>query len=513
METVEGTLNPLSPGPEDVTVSNPRKSSGRIQPVFWIVSTFLAAFSLLSANPSITLLSLAVPVGLVLLLWKPGEPPIFLFATGFQWLQITASLHYANFYGATLEQESGGPEMEKAIGLALLGLFVIGLGIKVVLRGNWALMSQSAEREALECSANKLFTVYLGAYVLSTLLGLIAFIIAPIQQLLIATMTIKWVLLYMVAYTFMQKEGPQPLLWFAVALEFCTGLLSFFSQYKTVFFLLLVVTLTTRNFWRFRRVIVAVLICAVVLFASIVWSAIKVDYRKFLNQGTGQQKLEAPVAKRLGKLNELVSNLDQRGFERGVDALMARVTYIYYFSMVMRNVPEPIQFENGKLWGEAVRHVIMPRLFFPNKPAIEDSVRTRLYTGLWVSGAEQGTSISLGYMAESFIDFGPVKMFIPLLFMGAAYGLIYRYFAFKSKIKMIGFGIATSLILFTASNFETSNIKLLGGILVACVVMAAALQLGERKIAGIIGLGWVEEPTETPLLPAKVENNGQGASQ
>jgi hypothetical protein len=125
--------------------------------------------------------------------------------------------------------------------------------------------------------------------------------------------------------------------------------------------------------------------------------------------------------------------------------------------------------------------VLTPRLLFPNKASIDDSARTEKYTGVQVSGTEQGTSISLGYVAESYIDFGVKGMFAPILLLGLFYGLIYRFFADHQRYRVLGFAMATAILVFGAYTIETSNIKLLGGNLMALIVIGLF-----SKIAG----GW-----------------------
>src|SRR5205814_3724135 len=107
-------------------------------------------------------------------------------------------------------------------------------------------------------------------------------------------------------------------------------------------------------------------------------------------------------------------------------------------------------YENGRLWFDAVKHVFTPRAFFPGKGIIDDSARTTYYTGVLVAGLEQGTSISIGYMGESYIDFGPIGMFVPIFFLGLLYGYIYRLFAKHARYKVIGLAVATSTLLFSA---------------------------------------------------------------
>ena len=84
---------------------------------------------------------------------------------------------------------------------------------------------------------------------------------------------------------------------------------------------------------------------------------------------------------------------------------------------------------------------------------------------------ERGTSIGIGYVAESYVDFGPILMFVPIFLLGVFYGLIYRVFVIHSRSKLICTAIATSILIFTASKIETSNIKIVGGTVTALLVV------------------------------------------
>ena len=115
-------------------------------------------------------------------------------------------------------------------------------------------------------------------------------------------------------------------------------------------------------------------------------------------------------------------------------------------------------------------------LFFPDKEVIDDLVRTNLYTG-GVAGISEGTSISLGYVAESYIDFGPIGMFPALFLIGLMFGRIYRgLLRWTASRGLLGMGFATG-VLTGAAALETSFTKAFGGIAVAllvAVLLAAA---------------------------------------
>jgi len=154
-------------------------------------------------------------------------------------------------------------------------------------------------------------------------------------------------------------------------------------------------------------------------------------------------------------------------FIDGMDALVMRISYVNFFALTIENVPSRIPYENGALWKASVTHMLMPRLFFPDKPMLDDSERTRTYTGMNVAGIEQDTSIGIGYVGESYIDYGPIWMFAPIFLLGVLYGVINRFFITATRYKLLGSALAVSVLVFNAYEIETSNTKLLGGVITA----------------------------------------------
>jgi hypothetical protein len=126
----------------------------------------------------------------------------------------------------------------------------------------------------------------------------------------------------------------------------------------------------------------------------------------------------------------------------------------------------------------------MPRLLFPDKPALpNDSDLTNYYTGLYMAGEEQGTSVSLGYVAESYIDFGIYGMFAPILMLGMLLGWFFRFFLTRQNIPIfIGYGLAVTVLL-EAYRFETASVKFLGAIVTAFLVAYVLHRFFIRKLA------------------------------
>jgi hypothetical protein len=218
------------------------------------------------------------------------------------------------------------------------------------------------------------------------------------------------------------------------------------------------------------------------------------DYREFLANSDTANEQAIPIERKVEKLADLVSTVTWQNFTDGMDGLIMRVSYVNFFALALENVPNRVPYENGELWKGSIMHILTPRLLFPDKPMLDDSERTRLYTGVQVSGTESNTSIGIGYVGESYIDFGPVGMFAPICLLGVLYGFINRFFLTRTKYKLLGAALAVSVLIFNAYEIETSNIKLVGGVVSVALVSIAIYVVCGRTVANFLRRSPVREP-------------------
>jgi hypothetical protein len=103
-------------------------------------------------------------------------------------------------------------------------------------------------------------------------------------------------------------------------------------------------------------------------------------------------------------------------------------------------------------------------------------VITARYTGRDVSTL--GTSISIGYVGDSYIDFGLYGAIgIPLI-LGLMYGWMTRQLLILNRTADVAMYLAVVTILFLPlQQFEISSIKLFPGILLQLIVCGAWLRL------------------------------------
>jgi len=431
--------------------------------LFWGICVGFAILGWFTPNGLLTCAAfLALPV-IVFLVWRHGEPPVLLFGCTFQWLQATAAIFYTNHQGVTLEEAFGSYELTAATWLSIVGVIVLAAGVRCAFIGAGRPRQPELEKEAASLDVRKIGTFYVAAFVFSTLILFLASRFWSASQIIAAFASIKWAAVFILCYTVLYQRRGYGLLCGCLVLEFVTGLFGVFSSFKSVFFVLIVAALSFPAALKGTRLIAMIAGLLVLLITGVAWSSIKTDYRAFLTDEMSGPEETLPIERRFDKLSDLTESLTWDNLIEGFDTLILRVSYVNFFALTLENVPSRVPYEHGALWEDAVTRVFMPRVLFPNKSLLDDSERNRFYTGANVAGAESNTSIGIGYFGESYIDFGPVFMFIPIFLLGLFYGLINRLFVTHVRYKLLGSAFAVAVLLFNAYAIESSNAKLVGG--------------------------------------------------
>jgi hypothetical protein len=256
----------------------------------------------------------------------------------------------------------------------------------------------------------------------------------------------------------------------AFLLELAAALGSYFAEFKTVFFITFFAALASGTRISPKALLGAGVVTVLVIALAIVWTAVKVDYRTFVSGGQAAQIVTVDYTTRLAKFFELAANLDIEELTNAADQLLRRLTYVEYFGVVLVNVPAHLPHTEGAILWDAITRPFMPRLLFADKDVIDDTTRTNLYTG-GLGGSSEGTSISLGYIAEAYIDFGTFGMFAALAPIGVFYGAIYRILLhWRASRGLLGIAMATA-VLTSVGALENSFTKVFGGVIVCLLVV------------------------------------------
>ena len=455
-----------------------------LPPPMWVWLAPIVLLLLAASGPenALGLYSVAILAAGIGLLWRPGEPPILLFIFLFQWLQSATGVLYANAMGINLAQVTDAEDMfvrggqDFASWLMLTGVLVLALTMRAAAGKPFRDFNAQLKAFVADRPFGFWLRVYAATWVIGTICAIIASMAGGLKLPILTLSGIKWggfVLLTLAAFS-----GSNPsarTIWGLIfGFEFLLSIGGYFSSFKEVFFFALF-GLAIAHVRRTPRILIlGTAMAAVMLALGIVWTAIKEDYRAFANAGSGQQIVVAGYGEGLVEIGRLVSELDGKDLSDGADRLSKRVMYHHFFGIAANRVPSVIPHTGGEIWVEAITRPMMPRLFFPNKRAINDSDLTNQYTGLRVATAEQGTSISLGYMAEAYIDFGPILMFLPIGALGAAIGYFYRWLLRRRGPTVVAGAALAPFALMPAHLAETSILKLAPTLvltLLACIVV------------------------------------------
>jgi hypothetical protein len=455
---------------------------------FALVAPFLA-------NPLLSLFSIAV----LAILWtgalRSSLRTVMAVYLSAQWLQAGTIVWLANFTGLDLavpqvlplgSQRYGleiYPRTEEAVVLGLASIAMLSLGTRVF-------------TPRIPPFGAELDDLVPGRLLLGYLALLIVELFAPPQgsglaQVILAIAAIKYVFAALLAYVWIvNRRGALPLLVVVVS-EVAIGLMGFFSGFKVIFIIIGTVCITLIRPYG-RRVTPLIVLSGVVLVVLLtIWTAIKPDYRADLNKDSGSQAVSISVDERFQSLAGLVSELDASEFSDAVFGTLLRIEYTSFLADVLHYVPDTHPHEKGALWGETIEHMMAPRMFFPEKPVLaSDSERTMRYTGRFLASDSSGASISIGYVGESYIDFGIAGALAIAFALGMTYGLIAKHIFVLARRRDLALCASVFIVLFLpVQQFEISNIKLFPSVVTSWVVFGL-----------FVCVAW---PMIRPLLTAK----------
>jgi hypothetical protein len=170
---------------------------------------------------------------------------------------------------------------------------------------------------------------------------------------------------------------------------------------------------------------------------------------------------------------------------------------IYFPALALERVPEVVPYERGKLLWDAIKNIINPRFFFPEKGILaSDSDKVRKYTGLWVAGRETNTSYAFGYAAESYVDFGIPLMFLPIFAFGALVGFGDRMLHRMLRSQTVLQGVRAIFLWVSLYLFEVSWAMMLGTSIGAFLVLGIGGMLYEQ----LLGVRKQIQPASPVLL-------------
>lgn len=423
----------------------------------------------------------ALLLALMFVFDRQREYPALIWVVVFNWIAVVAAILSADLLGVELSAVLMGELRVQSVDYNLLALVVYSAGLAFATRASKGLDRLAESRNA--ASGEAAVTVqtgvvaYFASLITAELISYIVMNIPQLQQPLFALFLLKYVCIYLVARIVF--FGGRGYLWLAIMLtvEVVTGLTGFFGTFKEGFFVVLIAFIAAGRPPSVRMWTFGVASAALVIVLSLLWTAVKPEYRRWVSGFSGEQIIVRSFDERLGWM---VDNLLDRDFDYGkslqnmVDRIDCTTVFAQY--LAQREVGEidlPSRFLGG------LEHVLMPRVLFPGKRVLDDSSVTSAMTGRKI---DANTSISIGYLAEAHYDFGPWWMFLPIFLIGIGVGWVGRYFMTRPAPYLIRQAFATA-VLFSFFQFGTNFDKALGTFLVGFGVLALFLRFIYPRVA------------------------------
>jgi hypothetical protein len=400
----------------------------------------------------------------LLLAWRllatPEGPPVLALAFTYQWTQVTIGFFYNRITGQPLDGiENSDWETMMMLGLGCITALALGIsaGLRMA-RRYWAL---EEDPPLIALSWRTLVMVYAVSIVMVGGAQELAWRIPAFTQAIIGLTFSRFALLFLMTRRLV-AAGEWRLIGGLVLVEVALGFTGYFASFREP---LVMVAIATMEAFDRRRVghWLGVGALVVVLGGSgLLWMSVRGVYR----QDYDAELFAATRTTRLMRIRELSTSWlgqNSEDLSNNVTGLVDRLWAVYYPALAVARVPSVLPHTDGQILRDALVHLVTPRALFPNKAELaSDSEMVRKYSGVYVAGAEQNTSIAFGYAAESYIDFGVPLMFLPSLIWGALMGVAYQWFMANIKHRELAIGLVTVVFWLALYLFERSWVKTLG---------------------------------------------------
>jgi hypothetical protein len=406
---------------------------------------------------------------------QPLKSGVFTLIAVNHFLQIIAAVWQANSVGRDINFRAAN--MSDATITSLVGLVVMFLPIIYFQNKLPDLSLRDFKKEAYKLSTDNTFNCYLAAFFITSFLSTIAFLFGGFTQVIFSLVKLKWLFFLLFGYQSLLKKEKTNLFYFFVVLEFVSGFYSYFSEFKTVIYFLVVLLLGMLQVINIKRVIYGGIIGVSLTIFALVWTGIKQDYRSYLNEGSSEQVAAASRGDALTKLYDLSSSVDQESLNSSQYQFLDRLQYTYHFAKTIERVPSVIPFQKGKNWSNNIEFVTTPRILNPDKPSLDATEKATKYTGLNYLGRASGVSFSLGYFAECYIDFGFWGMMFPLFLIGLMFGVTYKYLMKNASNNFIFNYSVVGAFFLEFFAFEMDGTMLLGRFLATFVTFVFCIKV------------------------------------
>jgi hypothetical protein len=426
------------------------------------------------------------PWVIVRLLGTPNMPAAAAYFIIWQWNQSFTRVLQGVIDGEALSRGLYGPTVEEAYWYTLASTVTLAVAFRLVLgnlRGPTREFAESHKHWALR----DLLMLYIGGVAFSMICGMAAKIVPALDQPFEAAAHFKILAMSMVFATVMATGQGRNFMIAVFLIEVLSGFGGLFSDFKGAFIFLAVSAFMVRIRWTGTMAVATVALSGVMIVMALWWTAVKSDFREFATASSDSQNIKVDLGSRVGYLgNKASGDID---WNTASYALLLRLSYVDIFGSVIgvqAVAPEPRYFGQ---WQDALDHIAKPRFLFPGKAALSDTeVFIRLARGNASEAFRSGTSISVGYVAENFVDMGFPGMLVGIFAIGVMTAGICRYFMTRQLPWMVREGTVLAIIYTIGHDgVEISLPKILGSMYMSLGVWAIMARWGFPYIFRYLG--------------------------
>lgn len=427
-------------------------------------------------------------VGLILLaaawhlLTDAGRPPVLPLAFTFQWSQVTCGIYY---YALTGRQMPAMYDSDyRPMVLAGLGcLFALLVGLVIGRRLAPSHWTRSDAGPGFAFSWQTLLVGYVVSLAMYGTLRELAWTVPVLAQGIIAVSFVRLAMLFLMLRRVVFPRFRARWFFGLMVLEVGLGFTGYFAGFREPFMLAALVFIESFDRKSAVHWMRLAGLTAAMTVAGVLWMGVRTTYRSEFAADAGFSDSRTARARRITQLSSEWFRLETAQMLENVDGLVDRIWAIYYPALAMSRVPSVLPHEDGAIMWSAVRHIVTPRILFPDKAVLpSDSEKVRKYTGVYVASTDENTSIAFGYAAEAYVDFGIPLMFLPSLLFGVAMGVAYRFFFHLLYHRELAIGLVCVVFWLALYLFERSWIKTLGTTGTLFIYLGGITYLADRYL-------------------------------
>jgi hypothetical protein len=438
------------------------RESRNLVNVCWLLTGGIAVWGLtFSRSPFLWMFCVVcLPLALELAGGRKIRPIAAAFL-GLFWAAIFLSILTADLNSQSLDEM---PWESTAIVNSLLALFAIALGYRFGARA-FRLGSFGYSYD-VPLNPRKVLISYWCAFFLAASLTGLAALVPSFAQAVLALKGIELLLLYMFAAQSFASGQNYAWLLTAVVAEIVLGSIGYIASYQLPLIVVLAAAINSSSSrWSPDKIVIGALFASALLYVSVVWTAIKPEYRFWL-------KYEDPrITEQTDERIQWIWNRINSGsinYNEAVIRLANRIGYTRFYAVALPRM-ESHSYEGTSYWRLAIENVLEPRFIFPDKPPLDDTKITAELTGFQFGPT---VSVSTGFVAQAHSDFGFPLMYAPIALVGVLMGAIGGYFQSRkaSQFARDGFMAAALVYKFT---YESNIDKAIGGLLLSTLALVA----------------------------------------